>query len=37
MTTERYLWILFGVLGVLLLLGLVGGLYPKVAGMINAI
>jgi len=37
MTTERYLWVLLGVLGVLLMLGLVGGLYPKIVGIINAI
>lgn len=37
MTSERFMWILFGVIGVLLMLALVGGVYPKVAGIINGL
>lgn len=37
MTTERYLWILLAVLGILLILGIGGGLYGKVVGIINGL
>ena len=37
MTSERFIWILFAVIGVLLMLALVGGIYPKVVEMISGI
>lgn len=36
-TSERFLWILFAVIGILLLLGLSGGLYTKVAEMLSGL
>jgi len=37
MTSERFIWILFGVIGVLLALGLGGTIYPKIVAMINGL
>jgi hypothetical protein len=37
MTSERFIWLLLAVIGVLLLLGLGGGLFQKVVGIINGL
>jgi|GEM_PF-3321930 len=37
MTSERFIWLLVAVIGVLILLGLAGGLYSKVAGMLHGL
>ncbi len=37
MTSERFIWLLLAVIGILLVLALVGGIYPKVVGIISGL
>jgi hypothetical protein len=37
MTSERFIWLLLAVVGILLLLGFAGGLYTKVAGILHGL